>query len=213
MALRRTTLPGKGRALVAACPVRPGDVLLSSAPVLLAVAATTRLLAGDEDVAVARSYVKTPDAPRGLCPRCMIAGVATPSEPGIRGNHRIQPPPLATVAAATAHTYHGGGFNNRNRGRKNFGGSNWNASGNSSGYGFGAAAGSGSNNISTGSGSQPSTSGPDLCRRFNAGTCRNGPNNCTTGTNGTGSRLLHRCSYRRRDGRQCREEHPECRHR
>ncbi len=41
-----------------------------------------------------------PDAPRGLCPRCMIAGVAAPSEPGFHGNHRIQPPPLATVAAA-----------------------------------------------------------------------------------------------------------------
>ena len=41
-----------------------------------------------------------PDAPRGLCPRCMIAGVATPSEPGIHGSHRIQPPPLATVVAA-----------------------------------------------------------------------------------------------------------------
>ena len=39
--------------------------LLLAALALLAGAATTRLLAGDEDVAVERSYAKTPDAPRG----------------------------------------------------------------------------------------------------------------------------------------------------
>ncbi len=40
------------------------------------------------------------DAPRGLCPRCMIAGVAAPTDAGLRGNHRVQPPPIAAVAAA-----------------------------------------------------------------------------------------------------------------
>ena len=39
--------------------------LLLAALALLAGAATTRLLAGDEDVAVERHYTKTPDAPRG----------------------------------------------------------------------------------------------------------------------------------------------------
>jgi hypothetical protein len=125
---------------------------------------------------------------------------------------------LAAVAAAASHSYrppdsHGGNQFYARRGRKQPGGGGWNNTGNSSNSGSGFSSGSGTNNTFTGSGSLPSTSGPDLCRRFNAGTCRNNSNNCTTGLNGTGAKLLHRCSYRKRDGRLCREEHPECRHR
>ncbi|HTH48536.1 MAG TPA: serine/threonine-protein kinase [Candidatus Limnocylindria bacterium] len=40
------------------------------------------------------------DAPQGLCPRCVMARAATPTEAGARSGARLTPPPLAAVAAA-----------------------------------------------------------------------------------------------------------------
>jgi len=71
---------------------------------------------------------------------------------------------------------------------------------------------SGSSGVSPQQNSQSSL-GSDLCKRFNSGFCRNNSSNCTTGQNGSGYKLLHKCSYKKRDGRMCREDHPECKHR
>jgi len=70
------------------------------------------------------------------------------------------------------------------------------------------------NNFSSGNYSAgSSSSGPDLCKRYNAGFCKNAHDSCTTGANGSGSKLLHKCSYRSRNtGRVCKENHPECKH-
>ena len=40
------------------------------------------------------------DAPQGLCPRCVLARAATPTETGAKPGSRLTPPPLAAVAAA-----------------------------------------------------------------------------------------------------------------
>ena len=40
------------------------------------------------------------DAPQGLCPRCVLAGAATPTEPGVRPGARWAVPSRETVAAA-----------------------------------------------------------------------------------------------------------------
>ncbi|MBI3417636.1 MAG: protein kinase [Verrucomicrobia bacterium] len=40
------------------------------------------------------------EAPQGLCPKCVLLGAATPTEAGRQERRRIEPPPLATVAAA-----------------------------------------------------------------------------------------------------------------
>ncbi len=41
-----------------------------------------------------------PDAPQGLCPKCLFAAVATPTEAGQPTGHRATPPPLDQIAAA-----------------------------------------------------------------------------------------------------------------
>ncbi len=41
-----------------------------------------------------------PDAPQGLCPRCVLARAATPTEGGAKSGSRLTPPPMETVAAA-----------------------------------------------------------------------------------------------------------------
>jgi len=41
-----------------------------------------------------------PDAPQGLCPKCLFAAVATPTEAGQPAGHRATPPPLEEIAAA-----------------------------------------------------------------------------------------------------------------
>jgi hypothetical protein len=43
------------------------------------------------------------------------------------------------------------------------------------------------------------------------GICKNPHNSCTTGSNGTGAKLLHLCSAKK-NGKTCREEHPEYKH-
>jgi len=53
----------------------------------------------------------------------------------------------------------------------------------------------------------------DLCRRWNTGTCANSHRQCTTGANGSGTRLYHFCSYKKNNGRPCGGTHPESRHR
>jgi len=40
------------------------------------------------------------DAPQGLCPRCVLAGAASPTDPGIRSRTGLAAPPLEAVAAA-----------------------------------------------------------------------------------------------------------------
>ena len=40
------------------------------------------------------------DAPQGLCPKCLFAAVATPTEAGQPAGHRATPPPLEEIAAA-----------------------------------------------------------------------------------------------------------------
>ena len=41
-----------------------------------------------------------PDAPQGLCPKCLFAAVATPTEAGQPAGHRVAPPALSELAAA-----------------------------------------------------------------------------------------------------------------
>ena len=41
-----------------------------------------------------------PDAPQGLCPKCLFAAVATPTEAGQTAGHRTAPPPVEEIAAA-----------------------------------------------------------------------------------------------------------------
>ena len=41
-----------------------------------------------------------PDAPQGLCPRCVLARAATPTETGAKSGSRLTPPPMEAVAAA-----------------------------------------------------------------------------------------------------------------
>ena len=41
-----------------------------------------------------------PDAPQGLCPKCLFAAVATPTEAGQPAGHRAPPPPREEIAAA-----------------------------------------------------------------------------------------------------------------
>ena len=41
-----------------------------------------------------------PDAPQGLCPRCVLAGTAHGTEAGPSPGHRLEPPAVAQVAAA-----------------------------------------------------------------------------------------------------------------
>ena len=40
------------------------------------------------------------EAPQGLCPKCVLLGAATPTEAGQSDRRRLEPPSLATVAAA-----------------------------------------------------------------------------------------------------------------
>ena len=40
------------------------------------------------------------DAPQGLCPRCVLARAATPTDAGMRSHARLTAPPLEAVAAA-----------------------------------------------------------------------------------------------------------------
>jgi serine/threonine protein kinase len=40
------------------------------------------------------------DAPQGLCPRCVLAGAARPTDNGLKPGERLTAPPLETVAAA-----------------------------------------------------------------------------------------------------------------
>ncbi len=40
------------------------------------------------------------DAPQGLCPRCVLAGAASPTDPGIRSRTGLAAPPLEAVAVA-----------------------------------------------------------------------------------------------------------------
>ncbi len=40
------------------------------------------------------------DAPQGLCPRCVLAGAAAPTDPGFRSRTGLAAPPLEAVAAA-----------------------------------------------------------------------------------------------------------------
>ncbi len=40
------------------------------------------------------------DAPQGLCPRCVLAGAASPTDPGIRSRTGLAAPPIEAVAAA-----------------------------------------------------------------------------------------------------------------
>src|SRR5512139_1245203 len=42
----------------------------------------------------------TTDAPQGLCPKCLLAAVATPTEANPPAGHRPAPPPLEEIAAA-----------------------------------------------------------------------------------------------------------------
>jgi len=72
--------------------------------------------------------------------------------------------------------------------------------------------GSGYNNFTSGHHSSgSSSSGPDLCKRYNAGFCKNAHN--STGLNGSSSKLLHKCSYHcKNTSRVCKENHPECKH-
>jgi hypothetical protein len=54
---------------------------------------------------------------------------------------------------------------------------------------------------------------PEICRRYNAGTCPNSHRDCTSGHNGTGVKLLHLCSFEDRRGRVCRGKHAKPEHR
>ncbi len=40
------------------------------------------------------------DAPQGLCPRCVLAGAAAPTDAGLKPGERLSVPPMETVAAA-----------------------------------------------------------------------------------------------------------------
>src|ERR1043165_3635162 len=40
------------------------------------------------------------DAPQGLCPKCLFAAVATPTEAGQPAGHRATPPAVEEIAAA-----------------------------------------------------------------------------------------------------------------
>lgn len=45
-----------------------------------------------------------PNAPEGLCPRCLLLRVAEPTDPGLPNTNPVPAPPsLATVAAAFPH--------------------------------------------------------------------------------------------------------------
>jgi hypothetical protein len=54
---------------------------------------------------------------------------------------------------------------------------------------------------------------PELCRRYNAGTCPNSHRDCTTGQHRAGEKLLHLCSYEDSKGRVCRGRHAKQDHR
>ncbi len=54
---------------------------------------------------------------------------------------------------------------------------------------------------------------PELCRRYNAGTCPNSHRDCTKGQHRAGEKLLHLCSYEDSKGRVWRGQHTKQDHR
>jgi uncharacterized membrane protein YgcG len=53
----------------------------------------------------------------------------------------------------------------------------------------------------------------DLCRRYNSHSgCSNSHRNCTTGSNGSGTRLFHFCTFKKGPNKPCGGTHPEVKH-
>jgi len=84
-------------------------------------------------------------------------------------------------------------------------------SGSSSHGSSGGGGGSGGGGLSTAR--DWSGSFRDLCRRYNSHSgCSNSHRNCTTGSNGSGSRLFHFCSFKKGPHKPCGGTHPEVKH-
>jgi hypothetical protein len=96
------------------------------------------------------------------------------------------------------------------------GGGNFSAKSGGGHYAYSApvpsSSGGGHQNAS-GGGAQWAGSFRDLCRRYNTNGCDNSHRHCTTGLNGSGTKLYHLCSFKKSNGKPCGGTHPESKHR
>jgi uncharacterized membrane protein YgcG len=100
----------------------------------------------------------------------------------------------------------GGKYNSYNN-NSNGGGGHSNSNSSASGNGGGGSGGG----LSTAR--DWSGTFKDLCRRYNSHSgCSNSHRNCTTGSNGSGTRLFHFCTYKKGPNKPCGGTHPEVKH-